>query len=197
MSSFIAFLEPGFQYFLTLHILGTVFGLGGATIADILFFKFLADYEISKKEEEVLNTIKKVILGALIIIILSGLGMYLPNMAKYNASGPFLVKVLIVGVITINGMLLHEYVAPHLIHLNMKDHKTMSRSWHRFAFALGGVSVCSWYGVFFIAMLKSVLPQSFPFLLGCYTTLLLFTVIGTQIVEAVLTERAKSHTEQQ
>lgn len=193
MTPFIASLEPGYQYFLTFHILGTVFGLGGATIADILFFKFLADYEISKKEADVLGLIKNVIFYALVVIIMTGLGMYLPNMAEFNASGPFLVKAFVVGVITLNGMLLHEYVAPHLIHLNMKNHEVMTRSWHRFAFALGGVSVCSWYSVFFIAMLKRVLPQSFPLLLGGYCALLIVSICATQIVETLMTKRAKRH----
>lgn len=176
--------------FLTLHILGTALGLGGATISDIMFFKFLKDFRISKKEQEVLHVLKTVVLVALGIIIASGTALYLPNAATYNQSAPFLVKTIGVLVLTVNGIALHVYIAPHLLHLNLKYHNTMGHMWHRIAFALGAISVVSWYTVFLIAMLKSLMTWAFPQLLGFYIMLLMFGITGSQIVEFGLSKKA-------
>jgi hypothetical protein len=47
-----------------MHLLGVVLGLGGATIADLLFFKFLREFEISKKDAEILRLLSRVIVIA-------------------------------------------------------------------------------------------------------------------------------------
>ncbi len=189
--AFIEFLAQNKLKFLTLHILGTALGLGGATISDIMFFKFLKDFRISKKEQEVLHVLKNVVLGALGVIVLSGVALYLPMAEQLNTSGPFLVKTIGVIVLTINGIALHAYIAPHLIHLNLKQHKTMGRTWHRIAFALGAISVVSWYTVFLIAMLKTLMTWTFSELLGMYVMLLIFGIIGSQMLEWGLSKQAK------
>lgn len=190
LETLISFFQNHQTKFLTFHILGVVLGLGGATISDILFFKFLKDYRISKKEEEVLHLLKNFMLSALGIIIVTGFALYWPAASYYNGSAPFLVKAIGVGVITLNGIALHVYVAPHLIHLNLKNHQKMGRNWHRLAFALGAVSVVSWYSVFFIAMLKSNLTWSFGILLSAYLVLLGVGVLGSQWVEVYLSKKA-------
>lgn len=177
--------------FLTLHILGTALGLGGATISDILFFKFLKDFRISKKEQEVLHVLKSVVLGALLLIILSGIALYLPSAETLNTSGPFLVKTIGVCVLTMNGLALHWYIAPHLLHLNLQKKNIMGRTWHKIAFALGGISIVSWYSVFCIAMLKSLMTWSFAELLGLYVLLLILGITGSQLLEVRMTRQAK------
>lgn len=178
-------------FFLTAHILGMVLGLGGATIADILFFRFLKDYKISAKECDVLNLLKRVILGALALIIISGLALYVSDVARYDASGPFRAKMLIVGIITMNGIALHLIVAPHLLRLDLHRHQERYRSWRRIAFMLGGVSVCSWYSAFFIAMLKSILPQDFRILTGSYLACLAVALGTSQVIEWHLAAKAR------
>lgn len=178
-------------FFLTAHILGTVLGLGGATIADLLFFRFLKDYRISAKEHDVLHVLKNIIMAALGVLIVSGAALFASDIPRYSASGPFLAKMCIVGIITINGIALHIVVAPHLLRLDLTRHAARFRTWRRLAFALGGISVCSWYSAFFIAMLKTVMPQSFAALFGTYAVLLVLTLVGTQIVERLLMAKAR------
>ena len=181
---------------LTLHLLGVSLGLGGTTIADLLFFRFLKDFRISAKEEEVLRFLSHVILLALDLLIISGLGLYLPDMAKFNASPTFLVKMVAVAVLTVNGMALHVFIIPHLIRLSLGPgqgsigRKTMSPAWHRLAFALGAISITSWYTAFFIAMLKSLITFSFFTLLGLYLIVLMLAIIISQRVEAHLVRKA-------
>jgi len=177
--------------FLTLHILSMAIGLGGATVSDLLFFKFLKDYRVSKKEEEVLHLLKDVILTVMLIIALSGLALYLPEASRLNASPMFLVKVIATVILIINGIALHVYIAPHLIHFNLRKKERLGRKWHRLAFALGAISVCSWYSVFLIAMLKSALPFGFSTMLTGYLLLLITSILISQLVEYSLTKRAQ------
>ena len=192
ISALISFLTEHTLLVLTAHILGTILGLGGATIADILFFRFLKDYKITAKECDVLHLLKGIILGALGLIILSGIGLYLTDIQRYSASGPFLAKMLIVGIITINGIALHVIVAPHFLRLDLKRYHARYQHWRRLAFALGGISVCSWYCAFFIAMLKTILPQDFTLLFGGYLVLLSMTLFITQVMERRLIAMARA-----
>src|SRR3989344_1433054 len=45
---------------LTLHLIAAAIGLGGATITDVFFFKFLKDFKISESESEILRTLSQV-----------------------------------------------------------------------------------------------------------------------------------------
>lgn len=177
--------------FLTLHVLSMAIGLGGATVADILFFKFLKDYHISKKEEEVLHLLKSVILTIMAVIAVTGVALYLPEAGRFNDSPMFLVKMLATGVLIVNGVALHVFVAPYLIRLDLRRDNSMGRGWHRLAFALGAISITSWYSVFLIAMLKRELPFTFPQMLGIYLGLLITAIAGSQVMEMFLRKKAR------
>jgi hypothetical protein len=187
----LSFFDAHRPFVLTAHVLGVILGLGGASVSDVLFFRFLRDYRISAKEAEVLGVLKNLIMSALGVILISGVILVALDPAKYWASDPFRLKALVTLVVALNGVVLHLIVAPYLMRLNLRHpHPLHGRRWRRLAFALGGVSVCSWYTVFFTAMLKSLLPQDFGLLLGGYLTLLAMTLCGTQIVESRMTARA-------
>lgn len=185
-------LQPYRPLVLSGHILGVIIGMGGASVSDVLFFRFLRDYRISQKEAEVLHVLKNLIMSALGVILLSGALLVALDPAAFLASAPFRFKMAVTGIVALNGIALHLIVAPHLLHLNLRtERKTHGRSWRRLAFALGGVSVCSWYTVFFTAMLKSMLPQDLTMLFMGYVFLLVCTLLGTQFVEHFLTHRAR------
>lgn len=185
-----SFLAEAKPILLTIHILATAIGLGGATISDILFFRFLRDFKISSKEEEVLHVLKDVVLAAIFCITLSGILLYIPAHEVLNASPLFRLKALATGVLVLNGFALHAFVAPHLIHMNLRKKKKLGRFWYQLAFLLGSISVCSWYSVFFIAMLKNILPFSFGDALLLYGILLFVSIAIGQFFEYFLTKRA-------
>lgn len=188
----LTFAETYKPLFLTAHILGTILGMGGATISDILFFRFLKDFRISNKEHEVLSVLKNVVMSALLLIIISGIFLFLSDPEGYRSNPAFVFKTLVVGIVTINGIALHLLVAPYLIHLNMrKKHQRMSRNWHHLAFALGGISFASWYTAFFTAMLKRYLEGwMVGDLLVAYLIVLAIGIGGSQVVERHLNKKA-------
>ena len=187
----IQFVQDHYTIFIALHVLTVAIGIGGATVSDILFFKFLKDYRISKKEAEVLHVLKDVILTTIVLIALTGIVLFLAK-PELSGSGPFLVKSIATAVLIVNGICLHVFIAPHLIHLNLKGKQKMRRGWYRLAFALGAISVSSWYSVFLIASLKHVLPQDFLVLLGAYLCVLFSVILSSQIFEYVLRKKAQS-----
>jgi len=180
------FFQEHTRLFLTAHILSVVLGLGGATVADILFFNFLKDLRISKKEADVLQTVSLLIVIALPLLLLSGVGLFLSDIERFSASAPFKVKLIMVLVITLNGVLMHSYVSPRLIQLSfLKKSNATDQYAHRLrhaAFAMGAVSVVSWYATFFLSMLKSYTPSfvSFSMLVGIYGAMLLMAVSVSQ-----------------
>lgn len=175
-----------------IHTIGFIFGLGGATISDILFFKFLKDFKISKFESSVLDTLSKVIWAGLIILILSGIGLYLTDPALYNQSPKFLAKMAVVGVILINGTALNMFISPKLRKISFVEtydhaHRELRRL-RRTAFALGAVSMVSWYSAFFLGSLRSLALGAFE-ILAIYFVLLAEAVITSQLVEYALSKR--------
>lgn len=174
------------------HNIGFILGVGAATITDIFFFRFLKDHAISDKEKETMDTLTNVIWGGLAVLIVSGFALTLPESARLFASSKFLIKLVIVGVIMINGVLLNMFVAPYLRRLSFEG-TVPARRFRKFAFALGGISLVSWYSAFLLGSFRS-LAFSFPVALVAYGVLLVGVIVGSSIAERLITKSHQSQT---
>ncbi len=184
--NFVKFLAEHYSVIVIFHILGTALGLGGAIIADILFFKFSKNYSISKIEADVMHTLSQVIWCALVILIITGLGFYIVKTDQLNHSAKFLAKMVIVAVITINGILLNILVAPNLMKISfdseaIKKSKRLHRL-RRFSFALGAISMTSWLFASVLGILRKVNLEFFQ-ILSIYIIVVLVAVIFSQLME--------------
>ena len=183
------------RLWLSVHLLGVCVGLGGATVTDILFFKFLKDFRISRKEADIMHTLSLAIVAALFVIFISGIALYLLDTAKYSASPAFMTKMIIVMILTFNGFVLHQYVSPKLVRLSFSEERGLTqrfRSLRHLAFALGAVSATSWYFTFFLATLKSVITDSTQahHLLGLYGVIVFGALLASQYMEYSLQRSA-------
>lgn len=169
------------------HNIGFILGLGGATITDVFFFRFLKDNKISIDEKGTMDTLSSVIWFGLAILIITGIMLYLPEQARLNESPKFLLKVVVVGVVLINGLLLNLLVAPKL-HMLSFENTIPARRFRRLAFALGGVSIVSWYSAFVLGSIRSIETTLGIGLIG-YFALVACAVIGSQIYEALITRK--------
>ncbi len=169
------------------HTAGFILGVGAATITDILFFKFLKDRRISSEEKGTLDTLTNIIWAALTILVLSGAALYLGNIEELNSSAKFLLKTIVVGVILVNGFLLNLKVAPYMTQLSF-DRAPEPTRLRRLAFALGGVSVTSWYLAFFLGSMRSI-AVNFGTGLILYAGLLVCAIIVSQIIEKTMTNK--------
>lgn len=184
------------SYFTLLHLFGFALGVGGATISDVLFFKFLKDFKITPEERDVLKTMSQIVWFGLLIIVISGIAIFLPESEKLLASGKFLTKVCVVAVIIINGAVLNLLITPKLLTIAWKENgmnvKKVSRM-SNIAFATGAVSFVSWYTAFILGFAKNV-PYSFTQLTSAYIGVLLVGVIGSQIFRKVFICSVKEKT---
>lgn len=177
---------------LFMHLIGFALGVGGATISDVLFFKFLRDFKISEKEQSVLSIMSQVIWVGLLLAVISGIGLYIPEAAALHESSKFLLKTIVIGVIIVNGAFLNLYISPKLLDLGFKENGLNVRQASRLrhlAFALGAVSFISWYTAAFLGFIESA-PFTLLELLGIYIGLLLIGIVGSQIVERTLCKSA-------
>lgn len=168
-----------------MHLLGLALGLGGATTTDIFFFRFLRDRRISPYEAEVMRALSQIIWFGLAVLVVSGIGLYLPRSAELNQSAKFLAKVVVVGVIMVNGAWLNLVVSPRLVSIAFHQSTAHAggESWlRRLAFGLGAVSATSWYTAFILGMMRSS-PLPLGWLLAVYVVLLGSAVAVSQAIE--------------
>jgi hypothetical protein len=130
------------------HALSAALGMGTVLITDVFFMKFLKDRNITRDESDVLDTLSQVVWFALAMLILTGIALYIPASYALLVSTKFLAKVIIVGVIVVNGILLNLLIAPKLIKISFGhasvDHPHDLNHLRKLAFAFGAVSIVSW-----------------------------------------------------
>ncbi len=169
---FVSVFNHSKEILLIMHLFAMVLGLGGATFNDIFFFRFLKDLKISREELSILRTFSNIIWIGVILAIISGVGLFLPESERLLASSKFIAKVLIFIVLVFNGALFHTYVIPHMTKFNFKkEPKPRIRKYRRTAFVMGAVSIVSWYSVFILGTLRS-LPWSAMEIMLLYALLL-------------------------
>lgn len=182
-----------------LHLVGFALGVGGATVSDILFLKFLKDFKIDVRENKVLKIMSQIIWFGLLLIIISGIGLYLPRAEELLQSSKFLLKMVVVAVIVVNGALLNLLVSPRLMQISIDymdpEKPTVLRvgqvnSFRKFSFALGAISFGSWYTALILGVLDRI-PLPFIQLLGIYIGIIIILVIGSQIFERLYTHQKK------
>lgn len=175
------------------HLFGAALGLGSATIADIFFFKFLKDFRISEWEADVMRTLSQVIWFALAVLVITGAGLYLPEAQEFNQSPKFLIKIIVAAVIIANGAFLNLLIAPKLVKISFGEkHNHETEELHHIrkaAFALGAISIVSWYSAFILGVLRDVALEFFP-LLSIYILLLGAAIIVSQLVERSFARKA-------
>ena len=179
------------EVFLIIHLVGVALGVGGATFTDVLFFKFLRNFQISKSEDNILKIFSKIIWVALAIIFVTGAALYLPKMAVLNQTPKFLLKMIVFSVIFLNGIFLNLVISPRLINLFFSKNTKLTRStllMRKLAFAGGAISMVSWYSALVLGSLEP-LKTSFSILLSIYLLILFSAILGSQIFEAVLMRR--------
>jgi len=171
------------NYIVLLHGFAAALGVGGATITDTLFFKYLADGRISNKEASTLKTLSTVIWFSLGLLVITGVGLYLPEKEILAHSSKFLAKMITVGVLVINGVALNLIVSPRITKIdfdnesNVKNEKnTLLR---HVAFALGAVSIVSWYFVFILGSLRNI-SSEFHRIILVYLLAIIISVLASQ-----------------
>jgi hypothetical protein len=168
------FLAETRQYNLTIHLLGLAMGLGGTLVVDIMFTHFMRNYAISARESVIMHLISQMIIFGIFLLILSGVALYLPAAESFNENPRFIMKMIVVLIVIINGGVLNLYLTPKMKKISLVDEeKHRYETLTRISFALGAISIVSWLAAFLLALLKDLFSMPLLYLLIGYLVLLL------------------------
>ncbi|HEY4507871.1 MAG TPA: vitamin K epoxide reductase family protein [Candidatus Paceibacterota bacterium] len=183
--TFVPLLEAWREGITAAHLAGFAIGIGGATVADLLFFRFMRDFYISESERRVLHALNQVLWVGLAVVVVSAIGLYLPFRAG-DAVPFFWPEVAVLAVVAANGAFLNLIVMPKLC-AAAGNHKILRvaevAGLRRVAFACGSVSFVSWYAAFLTVVLAetaSLRPAGF-FL--AYISALVLGLLASQLLE--------------
>jgi len=194
LPDFIEVLQGAREYTLTLHLLGMVLGLGGTTIIDFMIFHFMRNYKISAPEAVIMHLISQIIIIGLIFLIISGVAIFLTDVEGYLASDRFMMKMTALVVVILNGLVLNLYIAPYMEKISLRPSDlNKDRTFKKVSFAVGAISMVSWYSAFFLAMVKDLSYFSYTTLLIAYLILLGVSIAVSQFFKFSMEEEVKKN----
>lgn len=167
----LSFVEPK-TLFLIGHLLGIALGVGGAFMSDILFFKSIRDGKISKTEMSFLELGSLCVTFGLIVLIISGIGLFSLDTERYLNSSKFLVKMTIVAILSVNGIIFHMLHIPLLkkwVAGSISAAAVSKRRWH--IMASGVISLVSWISALVLGAFRSI-PFSYEIIFYLYLAVL-------------------------
>ena len=166
--------------FTLLHILGVAFGLGIATGMDLLLAKhIITKRTLTESRYNVLEQLSRIVTWGLILLWISGIGF----LWKYQQVSPEKLlnpkiwsKLMIVSILTINGIFIHHYLLPKLKRCigTRVDYVCNNREM-AMIFSSGAISMVSWYIPFIYGTVPAL---NFAFSFTVFTTIYLFILIG-------------------
>lgn len=174
-----------------IHLIGIVLGAGGAFMTDAMFFSSLQDKKIIESEIRFLHLGSKMIWTGLALLLISGFALFFLDPERYLSSDRFLAKVTIVGIIIVNGIVLHAVHFPRLCR-HVGDYLPKSRDFmkgSKLLFMGGVISAVSWSTVLVLGSFKKI-PYSYPqILLGYLAVLILGAVVAIWLEKKMLSGR--------
>lgn len=168
--------------FTLLHLLGVTLGAGGSFMSDVIFISTTKDKILDASEFNILKKGSKVTWVGLFLLIISGALLFSLDPQSYLASDKFILKMIIVGIIAINGVVFHFIHTPRLQKLvgtnlaGSVSFKKCSRS----MYYSGAISVVSWVSALILGGLRMI-PVSVSLGLVIYIGLIVVAIIGAEI----------------
>ena len=165
-------------FYIILHVFGAVIGAGGAYLSDIMFLSSVKDRVVSKTELRFLKVGSIFVWFGLVLLVVSGLLIFLSDPSHYANSSKFLIKMFVVLVIFINGLYFHLWHFP-LLHRHSDHHYPSSDEFARkkkFLVASGVISITSWTLALVLGSLSTI-PVSFSTALVSYIILEVVLVV--------------------
>jgi uncharacterized membrane protein len=182
-ASFIPLLVRWQDAIIAMHLLGFALGIGGATVADLVFFRFMRDFYISSSERDIIRSLSQALWLGLMLAVVSAVGLFLSSHA--GSSNYFWPEMALLAVIALSNASLCLLVMPRLV-VAAGNHKTLNvmavASLRRLAFALASVSFVTWYAAF-AAVLYADHPMQPAGFFAYYIAALVLALVGSQVIE--------------
>jgi hypothetical protein len=166
-----------------LHLLGFALGIGGATVADLVFFRFMKDFYISDSERDIIRSLSQALWVGLLVVVISAVGLYLP--AEAGQASYFWPEMALLALIAANDAIFGLVIMPRLVSA-AGNHKVIRvaevQGLRRIAFALGSASFVTWYAAF-VAVLQGEAGLDAGSFFGWYIAAMVGALVLSQLVE--------------
>lgn len=191
----VALLANTREFHLAAHLIGLSMGLGGTLVIDIMFSHFMRKYTISARESVIMHLISQMIVFGLILLFLSGVALTLTDIGAYLNNPRFIMKMIAVLVVMLNGVALNFYLTPKLKKISLKEKDRGSyEKLTKISFALGAISIVSWLAAFLLAMLKDFFDMPLTTLLAGYGVALIIAAAGSQLAKVYYEKKEAEET---
>ncbi len=164
------------------HIIGLAMGAGGATMSDILFLTSITDNVLDASELRLLKRASVVVIIGLLLLYATGIGFLFVR--EEGVGQRFWAKMTIVGILTLNGAIMHWKVFPileEMVQLRLPLSVEKFRANGRLFTITGSVSLVSWYGALVLGAWRT-LELSYGVMIGVYVGVLALTAVIAHIV---------------
>jgi hypothetical protein len=158
---------------LILHLIAVIIGAGSAFAGDNIFFNSIKRRSFSSDAIRYMKMTSNLVWVGLSLMFLTGFSMFLMAPAVYLGSDKFLLKMVVIAVIALNGLafkLIHMNFFEQFIDKDISDPEFQRRKPH--FFASGGVSAVSWLSAIVLGSLYFI-PVTFFVGLLIYLVLLI------------------------
>lgn len=169
------------------HLLGLALGVGGALLLDLIILNFFHRRSITEEKFDILRQSTRVVSLGLGLLWVSGAGYLLHYLAYFEQglhNPKVWAKVVIVAILTLNGMLIHHLILPHI---QARIGKTLfhdcSLRRQIAMLSASAVSIVSWLTPMALGACKEMnFSVHWSQILLAYGGLLLLGIIGIQLI---------------
>lgn len=163
--------------YIIIHLFGVAIGAGGAFMSDAMFFSSIKDRMFNKTEIRFLKLGSTMVWVGLLLLFVSGIGLFTLYPDRYMNSSKFITKMIVVVIITINGAIMHTNQIPMIIRHENKKLKSSKEFIKKQPILLvgGAISVVSWSFAIVFGALRSI-PYPVINIFGFYLLVLAFAI---------------------
>jgi len=169
-------------FYTLLHLLGVTLGAGGSFMSDVIFITTTKDKILDSSELNILKKGSAVTWAGLLLLVISGGLLFSLDPQGYLASDKFILKMIIVAVIAINGAIFHFVHTPRLEKM-VGENLARSASFKKYSRSMyysGAISIVSWVAALILGGLRMI-PVSVSIGLSIYIGIIVIAIIGAEI----------------
>jgi hypothetical protein len=163
---------------LIVHLIGLVFGLGGATVTDLIFVKGVRQRHVGHTLLMVMEAASKVVLAGYAMLVVSGVALITTGT---HTTPRFWAKMVVVAIIGLNGIAAHRITFPRLSATMQTRRADITIGFLHQLSVTAAISATSWYAALVMGAWKSA-SLSFTVWMICYVVLLLGAVLMSLLV---------------
>lgn len=165
-----------------LHLFGVTLGAGGSFMSDVIFISTTKDKILDSSELNILKKGSAVTWAGLLLLVVSGGLLFSLDPEAYLASDKFILKMIIVAIIGINGAVFHFIHTPRLDKMMGTNLSKSSffKKCSKSMYYSGAISIVSWVSALILGGLRMI-PVSVSIGLAVYLGLITIALIGAEI----------------